>query len=121
MSLSLSENRPYFSGTCSRSCGHLPEPKDDSGECDDGEVVSGGFLEARRDTSELFELAEAAFDEVSPGVEVLVDGMLQRAGRIVADDGKRATVGAGHLSFRRGRAMRRRRPGVSGGARETRP
>ena len=67
----------------------MPEPKDGSGECDDGEVVSGGFVEARRDASQLFELAGAAFDEVAPGVEVLVHGMPQRAGRIVGDDGDR--------------------------------
>ena len=81
--------------TCnsSRSCEQLPEPKHGSGECDDGEVVSGGFLEALRDTSEVFELAEAAFDEVALGIEIPVEGMPLAAGRVVGHDGERALVG----------------------------
>jgi hypothetical protein len=35
------------------------------GECDDGEVVLGCFLEACCDASELLEFGEAALDEVA--------------------------------------------------------
>lgn len=51
-----------------RSSGHLPNPYDDCCDCDDGEVVSCGFLEARCDPAELLELGEAVFDQVALGI-----------------------------------------------------
>ena len=62
-----------------RRCGHLPEPEDGGGECDDGEVVSGGFLEAGGDAPELFELGEAALDQVALAVELAVEGVVAGA------------------------------------------
>ena len=42
-----------------RLCGQLAQPYDGRDECDDGEVVAGGFLEAGSDAAELLELREA--------------------------------------------------------------
>jgi hypothetical protein len=53
----------------------------------------GRFLEACCDAPKLFELAEAAFDEVSLSVEVTVDGMLAGARRVVRDDGLGSLLG----------------------------
>jgi len=57
---------------CPRRRGQLSQPQDDGGEGDDGEIVSGGLFEAGCDAAELFELGEAALDQVTLGVEVLV-------------------------------------------------
>lgn len=76
----------------SRWCGHLAHPQDDSGYGHDSAVVSGGLLISGCDTSELLELAEAAFDKVALGIEVLVERMLAGAGWIVGDDGDGSLV-----------------------------
>jgi hypothetical protein len=82
-------------GLRSRSCGQLPDPYDCSSDGDDGEKVSGGFLVSCGDTSELFEAAEAAFDEMTLGVEVLVERILHGSRRVVGDDGEGALGGDG--------------------------
>jgi hypothetical protein len=51
------------------------------------------FFEAGRDTSELLELGEAAFDEVALGVEMLVKRMLEGARRVVGNDGNSLFIG----------------------------
>jgi hypothetical protein len=53
--------------------------QDDCSEGDDGEVISGGLLEAGCDASELLELLEAAFDEMALGIEMLVERVFERA------------------------------------------
>ena len=78
-----------------RFCGHLSDPESDCGDSDYGEIVPCGLLIAGCNAAELLELAEAAFDEVSLGIEVLVERILLRARRIVWDDGQRALVGDG--------------------------
>ena len=74
---------PAYGGGHPRFCGHFLGPQDDGSDGDGGEVVSGGFLVSRGDPSELLELGEAAFDRMSPGTEMLVEGMLARPGRVV--------------------------------------
>lgn len=49
-----------------------------------------GLLEACCDAPELLELAEAAFDEMALGIEMLVERMLSGARRVVGDHGKSA-------------------------------
>jgi hypothetical protein len=70
-----------------RWCGHLSQPQDDCGECDYGEIVSGGLFEARCDSSELFEFAEAAFDQMALGIEVLIKRMFFGARGVAGNDG----------------------------------
>ena len=62
----------HIQGASTWSCGQLPEPHCCGGECNDGEVVAGGFLEAGSDAAELLELAEAALEEVALSVEMFV-------------------------------------------------
>ena len=76
-----------------RWCGQLPEPWDGGGESDNGKVVSSGLLEAGGDAAELLELAEAALDQMALRAEVLVEGVLAGAGRVVGDDSDRALGG----------------------------
>ena len=47
------------------------------------------------DTSELFEAAEAAFDEMAFGIEVLVERILHGSRRVVGNDGEGALGGDG--------------------------
>lgn len=58
-------------------------------------MVSGGFLEARSDAAELLEFAEAAFDEMALGVEMLVERVFAGARWIAGNDGQRTFVGDG--------------------------
>jgi len=53
------------------------------------------FFEASGDTPEVLELAEAAFDEMALGVEVLVERVFFGARGVVRNDGDRALVGDG--------------------------
>ena len=76
-----------------RWCGHLSQPKDGGGECDDGEVVACGLLEAGGDAPELLEPGETAFDEVALGVELLVERVLAGARWVAGNDGESALVG----------------------------
>ena len=71
-------------------CGHLPDPEHGCGDGDDGALVSGGFLEACGDTSEVLELGEAALDEVPLGVEMAVERVFLGARRVVGNDCQRA-------------------------------
>lgn len=57
---------------------------------DSGEKVSGGFLIARRDASEVFDRIEEAFDEVAFGIEREVAGTLNLAVSLWRDDGRDA-------------------------------
>ena len=68
---------------------------DDSGESDDGEIISRRRLVARGDAPELFELAEAAFDELALCVEMLIELVLDGARWIVGDDRHCALCGDG--------------------------
>jgi curved DNA-binding protein CbpA len=76
-----------------RPCGQLSHPEYGGGDGDDSEVVGCGFLEARGDASELLEPAEAAFDEMSLGIEVSIERMLGRSRGVVGDDGERTFAG----------------------------
>jgi hypothetical protein len=73
----------------------LSQPLNDGRDCDDGEVVGCGLFEPCCDASELLEPAEAAFDEMTLGIEVLVDRVLLRTRWIVRDDGDRPLRGNG--------------------------
>src|SRR5260370_5248751 len=84
---------PGCAMVASRSCGQLSDPEYGGGDGDDGEVVGCGFLEARGDASELLEPAEAAFGEMSLGIEVSIERMLARWRWVVGDDGERAFAG----------------------------
>lgn len=57
--------------------------------------MAGGFLEACSDAAELLELAEAAFDEMALGVEMLVERIFPGARRVARDHGDSALVGDG--------------------------
>src|SRR5580698_5104600 len=54
----------------SRSPTHKSHPDSYCGEFDEGEVVGVVFFEAGGDGSEVFELVEEAFDEISKAVEI---------------------------------------------------
>ena len=69
----------------SRWCGHLAQPEDGGGECDDGAVVSSGFLVAGSDAAELLEPGEAAFDEMALLVELPVERVLGGSRGVVGD------------------------------------
>lgn len=53
-------------------------------------VVAGGLVEASGDASKVLEFAEAAFDEVTLGVEVSVERVFAGVRGIVWYDGQRA-------------------------------
>jgi hypothetical protein len=53
-----------------------------------GEVVSRGLLETRGSTAEPLGLAEAAFDEIAPGTEVLSNGCSNTRGGLFGNDGE---------------------------------
>lgn len=72
-----------------RSCGQLPEPEDDGGDCYDGEVVPRRLFISGRDAPELFELAEAALDEMTLRIVMRVERMLDGAGWVVGNDRRR--------------------------------
>ena len=76
-----------------RFCGQLSHPKCDGSDGDNRGVISRGLFIARSDASELLELAEAAFDEVSLGIEMFIERVFLGARRIVGNDGERALVG----------------------------
>jgi hypothetical protein len=48
-----------------------------------GVQVPCGFFEAGCDAPELLELSEAAFDEMALGIEMLVERISERTGRVV--------------------------------------
>lgn len=52
-------------------------------EGEDGKIVSGGLFEAGFDSTELLEPGEATLDEMTLGVEVLVQRMFLGSGRVV--------------------------------------
>lgn len=60
-------------------CEHLSDPQDGCCDCYDGKIVSGCLVESCRDASELLELGEAAFDQVTLGIEVFFDRGVVRA------------------------------------------
>lgn len=60
---------------------------------DDGVIVSHRLFVSGGDASELFEFAEAAFNEVALGVEMLIQRVFLGARGIVGYDGDRALVG----------------------------
>ena len=78
-----------------RRCGPLPDPEDDGGERDDGLVVPGGLFVACGDAAELFELVEAALDQVALLVECPVERQLGSPRWIARDDGHRPGAGDG--------------------------
>jgi Helix-turn-helix domain len=89
-SFGLTPSEAIAGGAQARWCGHLAQPQDYSCECDNGAIVSGGFFEARCHSAELLKLTEAAFDKVTLGIEVLVEGMFLSSGWIIGNDGQRA-------------------------------
>jgi len=80
-------------GIPTRFCGHLPKPQDDCGEGDDGTVVSCGFFVSDCDVPKLLELGKAALNEMSLGIEVLVEGAFPCSGRVVGNDRHSALIG----------------------------
>ena len=77
---------PRHQSRSPRKRGHLSQPKDYRSECDDGEIVSSGPLEAYRHASGLLEFAETTLDEVALCIEVPVELMLDGSGGVVGDD-----------------------------------
>ena len=71
------------------------EPDDSGVEADCGEEISGGFVIARGDGSELFELAEEILDQVARLVELAVKRAGGGAVSPQRDDGGFAGVGQG--------------------------
>src|SRR3982074_2980148 len=86
-------SQPRETTGSSRPCGQLSDPEYGGGDGDDSEGGGCGFLEARCDASELLEPAEAAFDEMSLGIEVSIERMLARSRGVVWDDGERTFAG----------------------------
>ena len=77
----------------SRTCGHLSQPEDYGGEGDDRQEVSGGLFVSGCDAPKLFQLGEAAFDEMTFGVSGFVERVFDGARWIVGNDGYSAFFG----------------------------
>jgi hypothetical protein len=78
-----------------RFCGQLPEPQDDGGDGNDGEVVLCGLFVSCGDTPELLEPGEAAFDQLPQSIKVLIQRILLGTRRVVRDHGNCALPGGG--------------------------
>ena len=62
----FSENRTYFSRSCSRACLHSSGPEDHGDDVDHRCEAGIGLFVARGDASERLDGAEEVFDEVAP-------------------------------------------------------
>ena len=70
----------------------MSEPTRDAGDRDGGVEVLFEFVEARGESSELFEMGEGPFDAISLAIEGSVEAALHFAHRTRWDDGSDAAV-----------------------------
>ena len=77
----------------SRSCGQLSEPDHHAGDADHGHEGLGGFVVARGDAAEVFDLVDEAFDQMTLLVELGIVGDGLGAGAVRGDHGADVLLG----------------------------